>query len=97
MKVRIIEANGIQKKEAIFDTEFITEFLKNNSIHTTASPNYTTIGPGLYGNSTTAGSIGTIDFSTETTSAGNNITYTNSSSFSTFINDGLAKIYLSTS
>jgi hypothetical protein len=83
MKVRIIEANGFEKKEAVFDAEFIEEFLKNHSVDIT-NPNLT-LGPGVYGNSTTA-----------TLGSGTNITYTDTS-FNTFVNDSLAKTFLSTS
>lgn len=97
MKVRIIEANGFEKKEATFDYEFIQAFIKNNSAEITNSP-------GVYGNSTTGslltGSLLTdssSDYITTTTGSGTNITYTDTSSFSTLTNGGLFKIYLPTS
>ncbi len=94
MKVRIIKANGVKKREAVFNTEFIEEFLKDNSVDSTANPNLT-IGPGIYGDYT-AGDISRTTFSTNTTSSADSTQYTDPS-FYTFVNGSLAKLYLSTS
>ena len=90
MKVRIIEANGIKEFEPVFNLEFLQQYI--NKVNLVPNPVHTGDYISTAGDSSTTG--GYWPSSSTTISTADNIQYTDYK-FNTFVNDSLAKIYLS--